>query len=41
MTGLPTASQLIYPELPRPITASNLKVLFTPSYMERKWAGAS
>ena len=30
-----TASRLIYPELPIPITAEALRKLFTPTYEER------
>ena len=33
-----TASRLIYPELPIPITAEALRKLFTPTYDEQRWA---
>ena len=32
------ASRLIYPELPDPLTSSDLKQFFSPSYAEREWA---
>jgi Domain of unknown function (DUF4158) len=32
------ASRLIYPELPDPLTAADLKRVFSPSHAEREWA---
>src|SRR5665647_3597422 len=34
----PTAARVIYPELPDPLTPSDLQQLFSPSFDERKWA---
>ena len=33
-----TSSRVIYPELPDPLTPSDLQHLFSPSFDERKWA---
>ena len=33
----PTAARVIYPELPKPLTPSDLYQLFRPSYVEREW----
>lgn len=34
----PTAARVIYPELPDPLTPSDLQQLFSPSFDERQWA---
>jgi TnpA family transposase len=34
----PTATRVIYPELPDPLTPGDLQQLFSPSFDERKWA---
>ncbi len=34
----PTRASVIYPELPDPLTPSDLQQLFSPSFDERKWA---
>ena len=34
----PTAARVIYPELPDPLTPSDLQQLFSPNFDERKWA---
>ena len=34
----PTASRVIYPELPDPLTSGDLQQLFSPSFDERRWA---
>ena len=33
-----TSSRVIYPELPDPLTPSDLQHLFSPSFDERNWA---
>lgn len=33
----PTASRVIYPELPHPLTSGDLQQLFGPSFDERRW----
>jgi hypothetical protein len=33
-----TASRVIYPELPDPLTSGDLQQLFSPSFYERRWA---
>src|SRR5665811_1596484 len=33
----PTAARVIYPELPDPLTPSDLQQLFSPSFDERNW----
>ena len=33
-----TSARVIYPELPDPLTPSDLQQLFSPSFDERQWA---
>ena len=34
----PSTARVIYPELPDPLTSSDLQQLFSPSFDERQWA---
>ena len=40
MATTPISSRLVYPELPKPVTSTELRHLFTPDYADRTWAAS-